>query len=760
MTPAEQKERNFKISKTIIDYFGQTFFKGKKILDLGAGNGELANIFARLGADVTCVDARESNIKLIQKNFPHLKTMQINLEQEFPFPPFSFDLALSIDLLCHIKNYEKHLEHLLSVSERIVLETEILDSSDPNVLVPIFESKEMDSMSFVGEGSLVGDKNIQNRLSSLNAKFKRIDETKLNHGQYRYDWASNDIGRKFGYRRLWIIRRDKHLVKKMESDAILRDGDVEYSARFLNATRKKITIGDSITRNDPNSISYPPEQRALMSTPRAWSTTSAEKRFVIVIPSYNNEKWCERNILSALNQNYDKFRVIFMDDCSSDRTFKLVSGAVADSPHREKCTVIKNNTRRGALANLYTMIHSCADDEIILTLDGDDWFPDGEVLNKLCNHYNQSDIWMSYGQYTNHPDPGPGIAAPYSSQIITNGLFRKAPWSASHLRTFYAWLFKRVKKDDLCINGEFFKMTWDFAIMFPMMEMAREHQKFISDILYVYNMENPINDHKVNVNLQQNLDRHIRNMPKYDKVTDPPTGLSVGLLIIATGKYDRFIQGLISSADKYFLTKGYNVTYYVFSDNKPKARSDRRIVHIPIAHKSFPFASMDRFAHFTNAEKELSGENYLYYVDVDCLFVDNVDDEIIGDLVGVQHCGYVNMRGPYEENPLSQFYVPPGAGYKNYFGGGFSGGKRENYLTLSRWCKEMIDKDQENKIMPIWHDETAINKYFLDNEPNVILTPSYHYPQSNMQHYRRQWRNTLYQPKIILLEKNHHEVRR
>src|SRR5437868_3721405 len=49
-----------------------------------------------------------------------------------------------------------------------------------------------------------------------------------------------------------------------------------------------------------------------------------EKNMVIIIPSYNNCKWYERNLQSALSQNYTNFRVIYTDDCSTDGTGGLV----------------------------------------------------------------------------------------------------------------------------------------------------------------------------------------------------------------------------------------------------------------------------------------------------------------------------------------------------------------------------------------------------------------------------------------------------
>jgi Glycosyltransferase family 6 len=140
------------------------------------------------------------------------------------------------------------------------------------------------------------------------------------------------------------------------------------------------------------------------------------------------------------------------------------------------------------------------------------------------------------------------------------------------------------------------------------------------------------------------------------------------------------------------------------------------------------------------------------------LFVDRVNKEILSDLVGVQHCGFFQRIGPYEENPNSVFYVQDRSQYRQYYGGGFSGGKKANYLALSSWCNDMIDKDVSNGIIPIWHDETAINRYFLDHPP-LSLTPSYHYPQSNIERYKKMWGGNVFHPRIMLPDKDHHNIR-
>ncbi len=42
------------------------------------------------------------------------------------------------------------------------------------------------------------------------------------------------------------------------------------------------------------------------------------KQFTIVIPSYNNIEYYERNLESILNQDYADYRVYYIDDASTD----------------------------------------------------------------------------------------------------------------------------------------------------------------------------------------------------------------------------------------------------------------------------------------------------------------------------------------------------------------------------------------------------------------------------------------------------------
>jgi glycosyltransferase involved in cell wall biosynthesis len=243
------------------------------------------------------------------------------------------------------------------------------------------------------------------------------------------------------------------------------------------------------------------------------------KKIAIVIPSYNNRQWYKRNLFSLCAQDYDNFRAIYADDCSTDKTGELVEKFIVDNNLGNRIHLIRNPVRVGAMQNLYNLIHSCDDNEIIVILDGDDWFAHNGVLKKINEVYSDSNCWMTYGQYISWPDNVLGYSRQIPPYITETNNFREYEWCTSHLRSFYTWLFKLIKKDDLISPyGNFYLMAWDQAMMFPMLEMSGHRAKFISDVLYIYNAANPINDSKVNRQLQYNLETIIRTQKRYDRL--------------------------------------------------------------------------------------------------------------------------------------------------------------------------------------------------------------------------------------------------
>lgn len=243
---------------------------------------------------------------------------------------------------------------------------------------------------------------------------------------------------------------------------------------------------------------------------------STEKPITVIIPSYNNAQWAVRNLDSMLMQQYSNYRIIYINDVSTDDTAEIIKKYMHAHGVEHKITFIDNQTKKGALANIYDAVHSCAPHEIILTLDGDDWLSHEHVLNVINNAYTYSRTWLTYGQYEDYPLKRHGICEQIPETIIKNNAYRSYKWVSSHPRTFYAWLFKKIKKEDLCDkNNNFFATSWDLAFMLPMLEMAGTHATFINEILYIYNITNPLNDYRVRGQEQNNTAQHIRAQKKY-----------------------------------------------------------------------------------------------------------------------------------------------------------------------------------------------------------------------------------------------------
>ncbi|MES2122369.1 MAG: hypothetical protein V4492_06285, partial [Chlamydiota bacterium] len=154
-------------------------------------------------------------------------------------------------------------------------------------------------------------------------------------------------------------------------------------------------------------------------------------------------------------------------------------------------------------------------------LDGDDWFPHEYVLAKLNEVYADKNVWVTYGQFVYYPCNTPGWAAEVPESIIAQNAFREHTWTTTALRTFYAGLFHKIKKEDLLYEGAFFPMSGDLAYMWPILEMAGFHSRFIPDVLYVYNMDTSINDIKKDPDLQRHLGLITRERKRYQPLKKP-----------------------------------------------------------------------------------------------------------------------------------------------------------------------------------------------------------------------------------------------
>lgn len=236
---------------------------------------------------------------------------------------------------------------------------------------------------------------------------------------------------------------------------------------------------------------------------------------IVLTTSYNCEKYIERSLSTIMTQTYKDFRCFITDDMSTDNTVNLIKNIIKND---SRFILIKNTEKHYQPGNYDQIIrgdYDISDDEIIVEIDGDDWLPDSKVLNRISSVYKDKNIWIANGSFR-YSDGRLGFSAPPKN--INN--IRNEQFTASHIRTWRAFLWRAIASEDLKDeNGVYWEIAGDLAFMFPMLEMAgEEHYRFMNETNYIYNEENPLNDHKVNSQKVMWAVTKLRSKPKYEKL--------------------------------------------------------------------------------------------------------------------------------------------------------------------------------------------------------------------------------------------------
>ena len=246
----------------------------------------------------------------------------------------------------------------------------------------------------------------------------------------------------------------------------------------------------------------------------------------IVVPSYNNKKYARRNLESLIHQKVDlPFSIVVVNDCSTDGTGAILEEVKKDyNLSDDFLTIVHNEKRRGALANIYTTVHErCRDNHIIVLVDGDDALAHPQALQRIVREYKDPDILMTYGQFVFYPSGDWGTTYEIPREALEKKEVRILVYVAQHVRTFKRELFIKIDKEDLMKDGEFFPMAGDVATMIPLLEMAapvtpggKIRSVFIPDILLIYTYNNPLNDHTLDRSKQRELEQYIKAMKPYN----------------------------------------------------------------------------------------------------------------------------------------------------------------------------------------------------------------------------------------------------
>jgi glycosyltransferase involved in cell wall biosynthesis len=222
-------------------------------------------------------------------------------------------------------------------------------------------------------------------------------------------------------------------------------------------------------------------------------------RFVFYLIGRNVESYLTDCFRSILRQRGRRWRVLYFDDQSTDRSQQRLQQIVDQFSLSDRVTVIRNSKRMYSSYNLKQLSDSYFDPkEILIQLDPDDFLvEDPFILHKIDSLYSAGKTWMTYGQYFSWEREGLVLRGerpnrPDQYHQLKRNQFEegKFPVNFQVFRSYYAFLLKRVSVGIFQSNGRYNQFNNDVALMKALFQLCPHHLITINpEPYYVYRVE-------------------------------------------------------------------------------------------------------------------------------------------------------------------------------------------------------------------------------------------------------------------------------
>lgn len=218
----------------------------------------------------------------------------------------------------------------------------------------------------------------------------------------------------------------------------------------------------------------------------------SKNRFVVITPTFNCKEKIKRTIWSVVGQTYENWKMVIIDDMSSDGTGDYIRTFLKTHNLSDKITVKSRDEKYGETRNTYEECKLLSNEDIVIRLDAGDFITDlacFDFLNIIYTNHDPAVVWTAHRwAFTDQ-----NISGPIDPTISVYD----QPWRSSHLKTFRSLDFKGINilnfKDD---EENWIMIGCDQAVFLPMMERARRKGRkliFFPRVMYHYdiNLEDP-----------------------------------------------------------------------------------------------------------------------------------------------------------------------------------------------------------------------------------------------------------------------------
>ncbi|MBN1638298.1 MAG: glycoside hydrolase family 99-like domain-containing protein [Ignavibacteriales bacterium] len=191
----------------------------------------------------------------------------------------------------------------------------------------------------------------------------------------------------------------KEEILPSSSQGILLAGELspEFIDAIAGSNRPVIRISDNINNSTQFKINYIPQEDltehygVLSLLKKIWELTDIKPAVSIIIPSYNHALFLTKRLDTVLNQTLIDYEVIVADDCSSDKTVKILK-KYAEIPNFSYWT---NEQNSGSPFRQWVKGINKSRAEIIWIAEDDD-FCEPDFLECLLPAFESPEILLAY----------------------------------------------------------------------------------------------------------------------------------------------------------------------------------------------------------------------------------------------------------------------------------------------------------------------------------------------------------------------------
>ncbi|HSW72623.1 MAG TPA: hypothetical protein VLG44_04370, partial [Chlamydiales bacterium] len=247
------------------------------------------------------------------------------------------------------------------------------------------------------------------------------------------------------------------------------------------------------------------------------------KQFVLIFPRSTDDSIFQKALQSIWEQDYPYYRLVCLGEGEGDAV------SFYSSP-------------LGKMHALYSAIHACKDNEIIVLLDENSWLSHEGVLSKLNQIYQSPTTWAAFGAYASYPEFKVIKAA---EKDYTR---KKTPLENLPFKSFYAKVFKKIRLSDFIFQGSLLEDLSDASYVPSILEMAAKRTVHLTDVLSICKAHT----NEIPLVRKSCLQKHFSSLVSYGSLIEsqPKEEGNRADIIIFSQNHPMYLYALLESLQK------------------------------------------------------------------------------------------------------------------------------------------------------------------------------------------------------------------